>query len=63
MAFASKLSAAQMNLARAFERAKLCTISQAVKAFERHDDEKIENWKKLLRAQREQGDTPSETRR
>lgn len=38
----------QFKLARAFERAGLCSISQAVKAFERHDDAAIELWKKQL---------------
>lgn len=54
MAFAKKLSNAQMQLARAFERAGLCSISQAVKAFERGESAKIEEWKKRLQAKSEQ---------
>ena len=46
--FGSKLSDAQFNLARKFERAGLTSISQAVKAFERHDNAQIEAWKKQL---------------
>jgi len=53
MSFASKLTTAQFNLARALERAGLCSISQAVKAFERHDNERIERWKKQLAEKRE----------
>lgn len=47
MAFAA-LTDAQMRLARAFETAGLCSISQAVKAFERRDNERIVAWKKQL---------------
>jgi len=46
--FGSKLSDAQFSLARKFERAGLTSISQAVKAFERHDNAQIEAWKKQL---------------
>jgi hypothetical protein len=46
--FASKLTDKQFALARAFEKAGLTSISQAVKAFERHDNESIEAWKKAL---------------
>lgn len=48
MAFASKLSNSQYKLAKAFENAGLCSLSQAVKAFERNETAKIEAWKKQL---------------
>lgn len=50
--FGSKLSDAQMSLARKFESAGLCSISQAVKAFERGETEKIAAWKKALAEQK-----------
>lgn len=50
--FGSKLTDRQFALARAFERAGLTTISQAVKAFERHNDAQIEEWKRQLAEQR-----------
>ena len=46
--FGEGVSDAQMRLARRFEAAGLTTISQAVKAFQRHNDTQIEEWKKLL---------------
>lgn len=46
--FGSKLTDAQFALARAFEAAGLTTISQAVKAFERRDNARIEEWKRQL---------------
>lgn len=46
--FAAKLTNAQFKLARAFERANLTTISQAVKTFERDDQVQIERWKRQL---------------
>lgn len=46
--FGAGISEAQMRLARMFERAGLCSISQAVKAFERGEDERIEAWKRQL---------------
>ena len=46
--FASTLSNAEYALARKFEAAGLCSISQAVKAFERGETEKIAAWKKQL---------------
>lgn len=52
--YAPKLSDAQIKLARAFEKAGLTTISQAVKAFERHDNAQIEKWKAALKAKSEQ---------
>lgn len=46
--FAVRLTNSQFELARKFERAGLCSISQAVKAFERGETEKINEWKKQL---------------
>ena len=46
--FGKTLTPAQMALARKFEAAGITSISQAVKAFERREDEKIEAWKKQL---------------
>jgi hypothetical protein len=46
--FGSTLTDAQFSLARAFEAAGLTTISQAVKAFERRDNARIEEWKRQL---------------
>lgn len=43
-----EITRAEMKLAREFENAGLCTISQAVKAFERAEYEKIAVWKKQL---------------
>lgn len=50
--FGEGLSDAQLSLARAFERAGLTSISQAVKAFQRRDNEQIETWKKQLAEKR-----------
>ena len=47
--FAATLSNAQYALARKFEAARLTTLSQAVKAFERRDNEMIEYWKNQLK--------------
>ena len=49
-----KLTDAQFKLARKFEAAGLTTISQAVKAFERGENERIDEWKKQL-AEKEKG--------
>ena len=46
--FAATLTDAQMRLARAFEKAGLTTISQAVKAFEKGNDKQIQEWKEQL---------------
>lgn len=46
--FGGKLSNAQYAFAKAFEKAGLCSLSQAVKAFERREDAKIEAWKAAL---------------
>lgn len=51
MAFAAKLSAAQIQLARRIERAGLASYSQAVKAFERRENARITEWKAALAAQ------------
>jgi hypothetical protein len=48
MSYSKKITDAQFRLARRFEEAGLTTISQAVKAFERRENEKIEAWKKQL---------------
>lgn len=47
--FGQSISKSQFELARAFERAGLCTISQAVKAFVKQDDAQIKLWVKGLR--------------
>ena len=44
------ISNSDFALARSFEAAGLTTISQAVKAFERNDVVKINEWKRLLTA-------------
>lgn len=41
---------AQARLARLFEQAKLCSYSQALKAFARRDNAQIEAWKRQLNA-------------
>lgn len=46
--FGATLSSKQIALARAFEAAHLTTFSQAVKAFERDDSERIATWKQQL---------------
>lgn len=46
--FAATLSNAQIALARKIEAAGLTSYSQAVKAFERKEDNKIEAWKAEL---------------
>lgn len=57
MAF-SKVTERQAALARRFERAGLCSYSQALKAFERHEDSKIEEWKRQL-AEKETNEHPT----
>ena len=47
--FGASLSDAQMRLARRIADADLASISQAVKAFERHNDAQIAEWKEQLR--------------
>lgn len=46
--FAQKLTPRQVALARAIERAGIASFSQAVKALERGDNEKIAAWKAQL---------------
>ena len=48
--FAAGLSEAQMKLARRMQEAGLDTISQIVKSFERHDNERISQLKEQLKA-------------
>lgn len=48
--FAANLSESQMKLARRMQEAGLDTISQIVKAFERHDDKRIAELKEQLKA-------------
>lgn len=50
----NQLSQAQFNLARRFEQAGLCSISQAVRAFATHDDAQIATWRQQLDAPKEQ---------
>lgn len=50
--FAQKLTNREFETARAFEAAGLTTISQAVKAFEREEIEKIRTWTLALNAKR-----------
>ena len=47
--FGANISDSQMKLARRFQTAGLTTISQAVKAFERHNDAQINEWKQALK--------------
>jgi hypothetical protein len=49
----TKITDAQFRLARTFERAGLCSISQAIKAFERRNDTQIVLWKAELAKQHE----------
>jgi hypothetical protein len=46
--FAAKLTDTQFALARKIEAAGLASISQAVKAMERGDTAKVNEWKKQL---------------
>lgn len=48
--FGEGLTDKQMKLARIFEEYGLCSISQAVKAFQRRDNVQIETWKRQLTA-------------
>lgn len=48
MRFATNLSREQMEMARAFEKAGLTTISQAVKAYERGETSRIAEWTRAL---------------
>lgn len=52
--FGAALTDRQVQLARAFEHAGLTSYSQAVKAFERGETERINEWKRQLQAKQEQ---------
>lgn len=54
----SKVTERQAALARRFERAGLCSYSQALKAFERGNDKQIEEWKRQL-AEKENNEHPT----
>jgi hypothetical protein len=49
MTFGKGLTDSQFRLARMIEKQLGVSISQVVKAFERHEDEKIQKWKSELR--------------
>ncbi len=51
--FAASLNNQQYAQARAFESAGLTSLSQAVKAFERGETDRINAWKKQLQAKQE----------
>jgi hypothetical protein len=46
--FGEGVSDAQQRLARRFEQAGLCSYSQAMKAFQRRENDRIEVWKRQL---------------
>jgi len=46
--FAASLTSSELQLARKIEAAGLATFSQAVKAIERDEQERIEEWKRQL---------------
>ena len=48
--FAATLTSAEINFARKVEAAGLASYSQAVKAIERQDTEKLAAWRKALAA-------------
>lgn len=48
--FAAKLSNEEIRFARRVEAAGLATISQAVKAIERDETEKLDAWRQALAA-------------
>lgn len=50
--FGAGVTNSQMKLARQFEAAGLTTYSQAVKAFQRRENDKIEEWKLQLSKQK-----------
>ncbi len=47
--FAANLTSTQYAEARKFESAGLCSISQAVKAFERGETSRINEWRAALK--------------
>lgn len=51
--FAASLSNAEYAECRKFEAAGLTTLSQAVKAFEREDTQKLNAWRAALKAKAE----------
>lgn len=51
--FAASLTNAQYAEARTFEAAGLCSVSQAVKAFERGETGRINEWRAALKARSE----------
>ena len=53
--FGASLSDSQIRLARLFQNNGLTSFSQAVKAFERGDDERIEAWKTELETLKTEG--------
>ena len=53
-----RLSSAEMAEARSFERAGLCSISQAVKAFERGEADRIAAWRAQLRGGQQRQQQP-----
>lgn len=48
--FAATLTNSELKFARAIEAAGLASYSQAVKAIERGDEEKLKAWRKALDA-------------
>jgi len=48
--FGAGVTDAQARLARRFSEAGLTSYSQAVKAFQRRDNEQLEEWKRQLTA-------------
>jgi hypothetical protein len=59
--WAGSLTETQFSLARQFEAAGICSISKAVKTFQRKDDRQIAAWKLLLtqKTLEQQGGTTS----
>lgn len=51
--FGEGVTDAQIRLARRFEAAGVTSYSQAVKAFQRGENQRIEEWKKALAAKSE----------
>ena len=48
--FGRNVTQGQFKLAKRFEEAGLCTIQQAVEAFEKHQENQIEEWRNKLPA-------------
>jgi hypothetical protein len=51
--FGQGVSNAQATLARKFEAAGLTSYSQAIKAFQRGEESRINEWKRQLQAKQE----------